>query len=143
MHATELMRNHTTRYCVFAIDSDDYITMLPTTTRVGSGELNKSTTCCAGSIARSVDGKNYMLKGSDQWVEYSGPSGGSGGGSVDIEAITDGEIENLFGNGGGNDQPVNSNDNNGQAGDTAETGEDNGDGFDPNDITDGDIESLF
>ena len=98
MHATELMRNHATRYCVFAIDNATYLPMLPTTTKVGSGELKMSTTCCAGSIARSVDGRTYTLNGSDEWVEYGGQSGGTSS-DADIESITDGEIEGLFGGG--------------------------------------------
>jgi len=71
MHASELKRNMTTRYCVFAIDDVSYLEMLPTTTRVGSGDLNRSAKCCSGSIARCLDGTTYMLSGSDQWVEYT------------------------------------------------------------------------
>ena len=93
MHATELKRDYTTRYCLFAIDSAEYISMLPTTTKVGSGELIRSTTCCAGSRAISLDGPEYRLNGSDQWVVYKG---GGGGGGEDVEPIPDANIEQLF-----------------------------------------------
>ena len=72
MHATELKRNHTTRHCIYAIDDADYLEMLPTSQKPGSGELITSTTCCAGSMARCLDGTFYMLNGDDEWVEYSG-----------------------------------------------------------------------
>lgn len=97
MHATELKRNYTTRYCMFAIDSEDYIDMLPTTTKVGSGELKMSTTCCAGSLARCLDGKMYTLNGDDEWVKYTSGSGGGGDEPEDVEPIPDSDIEALFG----------------------------------------------
>ena len=97
MHATELMRNNTTRYCLFAVDSAEYLSMLPTTTKVGTDEMVKSTTCCAGSLARCLDGKLYTLNGNDQWVVYSGSHGGGGGSDEDAEPIPDADIESLFG----------------------------------------------
>ena len=56
----------------YAIDDADYLEMLPTSQKPGSGELITSTTCCAGSMARCLDGTFYMLNGDDEWVEYSG-----------------------------------------------------------------------
>lgn len=100
MHATELTRNYTTRYCLFAIDSAEYLDMLPTTTEVGSGDLIDSTTCCAGSMARCVDGTRYTLTGDDEWVKYTGGGGGGGGGGgddEDAEPIPDSDIDSLFG----------------------------------------------
>ena len=98
-HATEIKRNYITRHCVFAIDGEEYLDMLPTSTDVGSGDLIKSTTCCAGSRAISVDGKQFILNGEDKWVKYTGGSGGGGGGGDDpsgAEDITDEDIEHLF-----------------------------------------------
>lgn len=97
MHATELKRDNTTRYCLFAIDSEAYIDMLPTTAKVGTGELIWSTTCCAGSMARCLDGTMYMLSGEDVWTKYTGSGGGGGSGDDDAEPIPFDEIESLFG----------------------------------------------
>ena len=80
MAACELKRNYTTRYCVFAIDNANDLEMLPTTSRGGSGDLIRSTTCCFGSLAKAADGQTYRLNGADEWVLYT-PSGGGGGGS--------------------------------------------------------------
>lgn len=98
MHATELSRNYTTRYCVFAVDGEEHLVMLPTSTKVGTDDMIMSTTCCAGSIARCQNGTTYVLNGSDEWVKYSGHSGGGGGGDdpEDAEPISDDDIEHLF-----------------------------------------------
>lgn len=98
MAAKELRRNHITRHCLFAIDDASDIDMLPTSVRNGSENLIQSATCCIGSKAVAVDGKTYMLNGSDEWVEYK-RSGGSGGGSEpgEYDYITNDEIDNLFG----------------------------------------------
>ena len=97
MAASELKRDYTTRYCIFAIDSEDDIPMLPTSTRVGSGDLIRSTTCCIGSIATASDGKRYRLNGDDTWKIYeSSGGGGGGGGDDDIQPIDDADIEHLF-----------------------------------------------
>ena len=98
MAAKEIRRDHITRYSLFAIDDANDIDMLPTSVHVGSGDLKWSTTCCIGSKAMAVNGKIYMLNGSDQWVEYN-RSGGSGGGSEpgEYDYITNDEIDNLFG----------------------------------------------
>lgn len=93
MAAWELKRDHATRYCLFGIDGADDIAMLPTSVRVGSGDLIGSTTCALNSIARAVDGKSYILNGNNKWVEYNRSGGGGGG---DVEDITDEEIEDLF-----------------------------------------------
>ena len=99
MAACELMRNNTTRYCLFAIDSSSDLDMLPTSERVGSGDVIRSTTCCIGSRALAADGKTYVLNGSNQWIKYNGGGGSGGGGEVtpeDIEPISDADIERLF-----------------------------------------------
>lgn len=99
MAACELVRNYTTRYCLFAIDSERDLDMLPTSDRVGSGDLIRSTTCCIGSRARSSVGKSYVLNGNNKWIECSW-SGGGGGGDEPPEGseITHEEIEDLFNN---------------------------------------------
>ena len=97
MAAWELQRDHITRYCLFGIDSAADIPMLPTSVKVGSGDLVKSTTCSFGSIARAFNGKDYILTGNNEWVEYKRSGGGGGGGDdEDIEDITDDEIHGLF-----------------------------------------------
>jgi len=103
MAACELQRNYTTRFCLFAIDSESDLDMLPTAERVGSGDLISSTYCCIGSRARGSDGTQYVLNGSNQWIVYNGGSGGGGGGDYgpgpeDAEEITDADLEALFGN---------------------------------------------
>lgn len=100
MSAWELKRDHTTRYCLFAIDSNSDLYMLPTSKRVGKGDVKTSTFCAIGSMAKAVNGKWYMLNGNDEWVEYVGGSGGGGGGGDDHMAedspIPDDTIEGLF-----------------------------------------------
>lgn len=105
MAAWELKRDHLTRYCMFGIDSADDIPMLPTSVKYGSGDLIQSTTCAINSIARASNGKNYILTGENKWIEYSRSDGGGGG--DDIEPITDGEIDDLFGSGAIADQNIN------------------------------------
>lgn len=102
MSACELKRDYTTRYCLFSIDSKDDLWMLPTATKVGQGDLIRSTTCRMGSKAEVVDGTMYILNGKNEWVSYVNKSGGGGGGGSpeDYEYIDDSEIEDLFGGGG-------------------------------------------
>ena len=95
MAAKELRRDHITRYCLFAIDDADDISMLPTSTKTGSEDLVQSAICCIGSRAVAVSGKTYMLSGDDKWVEYSGGSGG-GGEPGEYDYITDDDISDLF-----------------------------------------------
>lgn len=94
MAAWELKRDYATRYCLFGIDDDNDLDMLPTSIRCGSGDLILSTTCAVGSIARASDGKSYILTGENKWIEYK--CSGGGGDDPDIEDITDEEIEDLF-----------------------------------------------
>ena len=96
MAATELKRNYDTKHCIFAIDDEDDIILLPTIVSSGAGDLKLSPPCCQGSIARSADGKNYRLNGNNEWEKYSGGSGG-GGGDEDIEPVDFDDIEALFG----------------------------------------------
>ena len=95
MAATELKRNYDTRHCVFAISDENDIEMLPDAEKAGSGDLYLSGTCCQGSLAKADDGKTYRLNGNNEWVKYSGGSGG-GSGEDDAEPIEDADIEALF-----------------------------------------------
>lgn len=143
MASCELMRNNTTRYCLFAVDSKSDLDMLPTSERVGSGDLIRSTTCCIGSRARGSDGTLYVLNGSNKWAVYSQSSGGGGGGgSTSIDDITDEEIEDLFSgepHGGDDDEPITDQEIEDMFGESGQGGE--ADDIEP--ITDGEIEGLF
>jgi hypothetical protein len=76
MSAWELKRDHLTRYCLFGIDSSEDLAMLPTSVKVGSGDLIRSTTCAIGSIARASDGSQYILTGDNEWIGYDAGGGG-------------------------------------------------------------------
>lgn len=103
MAAQEVSRNNSTRHCVFAIDSEDDLRILPTSKKSGIESLSLSTPCRQGSMARTTDGKYYTLDGNDQWNRTSGgggSTGGTGGGSgeaEDVEPISSTTIESLFG----------------------------------------------
>ena len=85
-----IMKNSETNYCVFAIDSSSDLPYLPIATQAGTGEGGKKiNTCSHGSIARSSDGMNYMLKSDGTWVEYVH--------KVDeVDPITDSYVDSLF-----------------------------------------------
>ena len=96
MAACELKRNYATRYCLFGIDGKNDLSMLPTSTRKGSGDLIRSTTCCIGSMARASNGKVYVLTGENKWIEYIRSDGGGGGGGDGVDDITEEDVEELF-----------------------------------------------
>lgn len=109
MAATEISRNAETRFCHFAIDSDDDLQKLPTSTSFGKNELKTCTTCCQGSIARASDGRIYILNGSNTWVivNNNGANNGSSQDDVDENAVIDSlfninternTIDTMFGN---------------------------------------------
>ena len=77
MAAQELLRNHSTSYCQFYIDSKDDLADLPTSKRHGGGALKLSTPCSYGSVARDATGAKYVLTGNDQWVPFSSGGGGN------------------------------------------------------------------
>ena len=88
--------NRETNYRLFAIDSADDLSSLPTSKITGKDALGNKLECCGqGSIARCIDGTTYMLSGEDVWTKYSG---GGGGGDTDFEvsAIGDEFIDSLF-----------------------------------------------
>lgn len=87
MAAWELKRDHLTRFCLFGIDGPSDISMLPTSTKVGSGDLDTSTTCAVGSIARASDGSIYTLTGDGEWELQTKKSSGGGGGGPSIAVV--------------------------------------------------------
>lgn len=97
MAAYEINRNYATRVCVFVIDSDDDLAILPTSTQSGKESLSLSTPCRMGSMAKMTDGtKAYMLDGKDTWVRYTASTGGGIDPEEEIEPIDDSTIESLF-----------------------------------------------
>ena len=105
MAAYELNRNYATRYCVFAIDSEDDLKVLPTSKKSGIESMSLSTPCRQGSIARATNGKCYILDGKDKWkYSYTGSAGGGSGSTggdgdipmADVEPIPQLTIESLF-----------------------------------------------
>lgn len=101
MAAQELRRNCNTRYCIFYIDDKSDTQYLPTSKKSGSGDCELSTPCRAGSLARDKTGKQYVLNGSDEWVELPTSSGVGGGGtggdpSVDLDIATDSEVDGML-----------------------------------------------
>ena len=94
MAVTELSRHHSTRYCLFYIDTFDDIKFLPTSKESGKGELSQSSPCCAGSVAKDMTGNQYVLNGHDEWVVFksSSPSGSG----IDIEIATNDEVNNML-----------------------------------------------
>ena len=100
MAAWEISRNNETRHCVFAIDDETDLKILPTSKKSGTGEMSLYTPCRQGSVARTTDGKCYILDGKDNWkYSSSGGSGGTGGSVTidEIEPIPQTTIESLFG----------------------------------------------
>ena len=91
MAATEISRNAETRFCRFVIDSEEDLSKLPTTTSFGKSELSTSSTCCQGSIAKSLeDGTIYILTGTNTWnisVGHGCASGSDGDGSDEYAFI--------------------------------------------------------
>lgn len=99
MAANEINRNCSTRYCIFAIDGEEDLKILPTSKRRGLDEMSSSMPCSQGSIARTTDGKCYILDGKDIWKYSSGGSGNTDGSvAIDgVEPIPQTTIESLFG----------------------------------------------
>lgn len=59
-----------TKYCEFAIDSDDEINDLPKINLYGKGTVS-TITCCQGSIAVGTHGKIFILQGEkNEWIEF-------------------------------------------------------------------------
>lgn len=72
MAASELKRDHLTGYCLFGIDGASDVSMLPTSHSDGTGDLIGSGPCAINSFARGSDGNDYILKGNDTWIVYTG-----------------------------------------------------------------------
>lgn len=103
MAANEISRNYTNRYCLFVIDDENDIELLPTSTSSGKLDLSMSTPCAMGSRANCIaNGNQYILNGANSWVIYngfinSGSEGDSGTSQNEgIEPIDDNTIELLF-----------------------------------------------
>lgn len=69
---TVIRNDYTSRYCEFAVDTEDEIDILPTYTQPGQQYLNTIKSCCNGSIAY-ISGaamKVFVLNGEDdEWQE--------------------------------------------------------------------------
>lgn len=91
MAVNELMRNNTTRYCVYFIDGQSDINFLPTSKECGKGEFSYLTTCSRGSIAMDATGQKYILDGNDEWIPLSKSSN-----IGELFAIDEDELEKLL-----------------------------------------------
>lgn len=102
MAAQEIYRNEDTQYCAFSIDNENDLELLPTTKQSGKGMLKSSTPCIAGSVAKSIEGKRYIINSNDEWktvtsIPGSGASSGVGGeGIEDVAPIDHSTIFDLF-----------------------------------------------
>lgn len=84
-----IMRNSETNYCVFAIDSASDLSLLPTAIATGQGTEGELPKCSQCSIARGSDGTDYILDGTNTWVEYRKTV------NTEIDAISDTFINSL------------------------------------------------
>lgn len=95
MAAQEIKRDDETHFCVFAIESEKDLELLPTTKESGKSNLETSSPCAMGSVARTIDEKRYILKSDDKWIYANSSSGG--GEYEDVEPIDTSTIYSLFG----------------------------------------------
>lgn len=91
--------NYNTWFCHFYADSADELDKLPTHNTEGKDDLKSVKSCAYGSRATCANGKIYVLSGDNEWIAYTGASGGSGSSGdteADIEPISDDMISKLF-----------------------------------------------
>lgn len=91
--------NYQTHFCHFYADSTDELDKLPTHNTEGKDDLKAVKSCAYGSRATCANGKTYILSGDNEWVTYTGTSGGSSGAGdteENIEPISDDLISKLF-----------------------------------------------
>ena len=78
MAAQLLDLNYDTRFARFAIDSKSDLNNLPKIDTAGKDNLNTINNVSQGSMAYCTDGKDYILSGSNEWIEYIIDGGGGG-----------------------------------------------------------------
>lgn len=83
MAAQLLDLNYDTRFARFAIDSESDLNNLPKIDTAGKDNLNTINNVSQGSMAYCTDGKDYILSGENEWIEYIIDGGGDGG----VEAL--------------------------------------------------------
>ena len=76
MAAQLLDLNYDTRFARFAIDSKSDLNNLPKIDTAGKDNLNTINNVSQGSMAYCIDGKDYVLSGSNEWIEYIVNGGG-------------------------------------------------------------------
>ena len=70
MAAQLLDLNYDTRFARFAIDSESDLNSLPKINSSGTDSLKSVDGVSQGSMAYCVDGKDYILNGENEWIEY-------------------------------------------------------------------------
>lgn len=70
MAAQLLDLNYDTRFARFAIDSESDLNSLPKINSSGTDSLKSVDGVSQGSMAYCVDGKDYILSGENEWIEY-------------------------------------------------------------------------
>ena len=83
--------NYNTGYAQFSVDSESDLTMLPKTNASGKGKLATISSVCQGSFACGTNGVDYILNGSNKWVEYVKKIESNSG----IEVLLENEIDLL------------------------------------------------
>src|SRR5574344_1324729 len=70
MAAQLLDLNYDTQFARFAIDSESDLNNLPKIDTTGKDNLNTISNVSQGSMAYCTDGKDYILSGENEWIEY-------------------------------------------------------------------------
>lgn len=82
MAVSLIKKNYETNVCVFCYDIwETDKDKLPTLNSKGKDKLSTIYSCAQGSIAKGINGKNYILSGDNTWVLYTSVSTGEGSGS--------------------------------------------------------------
>ena len=88
MAAQLLDLNYDTHFARFTIDSESDLNNLPKIDTAGKDNLNTINNVSQGSMAYCTDGKDYILSGSNEWIEYIVNGGG-------IEVLYEYEINGI------------------------------------------------
>ena len=78
MAAQLLDLNYDTRFARFTIDSESDLNNLPKLDCSGTDSLKSVDGVSQGSMAYCIDGKDYILSGENEWIEYIVDGGGGG-----------------------------------------------------------------
>lgn len=70
MAAQLLDLNYDTHFARFTIDSESDLNNLPKIDTAGKDNLNTINNVSQGSMAYCTDGKDYILSGENEWIEY-------------------------------------------------------------------------